>query len=233
MSFIKIIMTLAFVGCSILIPLYFERILVSLVSSGTIGWVFGSILLRLIVILLFAIALKLVFPFFAKLKRINFFLVFLIAIIPGFGISFISPIYNTDYGMYSDDFVLTNPEDLNQVTGKEVYKTGEHTLVAFFTTTCPHCMAASIKLGANIQGGQQVKVQAFFPGTKEDTESFLNRFNGKDFNYYLVDDSAFMVWSGGSFPSIFLINPDGSTAYHWTGDEMNYSALDYLRKVEQ
>ena len=109
-----------------------------------------------------------------------------------------------------------------------------HAVYAFFTTTCPHCMAASDRLGTNISGGQTIPVYSIFPGNEGNSTKFLSDFNGESFvSCDLNNDALFLKLSGGMFPSIFVVDKDGKTVYHWTGDEMNYSALDYLLNLEQ
>ena len=214
-------------------PFYFESILFFSVANIGLGWVITTILIRLIVILFLTIVLVQIFSFFVRLKKIKTWIVFLIAIAPGFGISFISPIYETDYGLRNDDFPLNNQAVLSDSTGVDIVPKNGYAVCAFFTTTCPHCMAASQKLGINIEGGQKTPVYTFFPGTLEDTENFLKVNNGSKFQYFLIDNAdLFLNTSGGVFPSIFVINSKGETEYHWNGDEMNYSALDYLKSLE-
>ena len=224
----KLILGLISLGLAFIIPLYFEQILFSLVGSIGLGWVMSTILLRLLVIILFAIFLKQVFNLFEITRKIKSYLVFIIALLPGFGISFIYPIYQLDYGMYNDGFQMENSQEFNKAVGEDVIIDGEKSLVVFFTTTCPHCMYACRKLSINREAGQNLQVNAIFPGNKNDTEEFLSNHNGLEFNWFLIDDSTFIKYSGGAFPSIFLMDEKGETEYHWTGDELNYSALDYL-----
>ncbi len=77
-------------------------------------------------------------------------------------------------------------------------------------------------------------VHLFFAGTEEKINTFLKENNGEQFNHYIIDNiPVFMSASQGSFPTVYLMKPNGETAYHWVGDEMNFSALDYLSDLEQ
>lgn len=222
-------------GLALAIPFYFNDILTILVENTFFGWVMTTILIRLIVIVLFIVALKSFFSAFQKTKKLKTWIIVLIGLIPGFFISFaIAPIYNTDYGLFNDGVKLENLERIEVATGGTFVNESRPTLIAFVTTTCPFCKLACRKLGQNLQKGQTVKVDFIFPGTKEDADRFLEENNGTEFNGHLIqDDATFMGYAGYSFPSIFIVNAQGETDYHWIGDQMNYSALDYLLSLEQ
>lgn len=231
---LRILFSVIFLAAAFITPLYFDSLLSGIVETTGLGWVFSTILIRLLVIIFLAISLRLIFSMFAKTKTLKVWLIFLIALLPGFGISFISPIYITDYGMLTDDMKLENIEVLEIEIGGKLILEDSYNLVAFFTTSCPHCKAASEKLGANIKGGQKIQVTAIFPGEEGDTHAFLEEHKGLDFTSYLIDhDDLFLDLSGGTFPSMFLLDKDGKTVYHWTGDQLNYTGLDYLKSLEQ
>jgi len=226
----KLFISVIFLASSIIIPFYFNPILIFLVTKIGFGWVVGTIVIRILVIFLFALFLHLLLKMILKTRQIKFIWIFLIALLPGFGISFISPIYSVDYGMFNDELKLENYQDLNAHLNSNILPEHGYSLCAFFTTSCPHCMNASEKLGINIDAGQSIPVNVFFPGSIDDAKMFLTKNNGEKFNMHLIDnDSLFVNLSGGAFPSIFVIDSKGKTKYHWTGDEMNYSALDWLR----
>lgn len=232
---LRIIIGLLALGIAFVIPFYFDEILYFTVRNIGLGWVLTTILIRLLVIIFVAISMKQFFKLSARLARVKGWVVFLIALVPGFGVSFISPIYNTDYGMMTDDLKLPDPGGLGEVLQANVIPDEGYSVCAFFTTNCPFCMMASRKLGANIDGGQTIPVYAIFPGTEEATNQFISDNDGADFNTLRLlteNDSLFLAYAGNSFPSIFLIDSKGETKYHWTGDEMNYTALDYLQSLE-
>lgn len=230
----NLFLAVLFLSISVLIPLVFENALVFLVTNLKLGWVFSSVILRLLVIVLFSISLFQFFKLNEKLSRLKFWLVLLIGLLPGFGVSFIAPIYVTDYGMLGDDLELKDLNELELAAGSPVLSAENYTLVAFFTTTCPHCQAASARIGYNIKGGQTVPVTAIFPGSEGDTHQFLEENNGKEFNALLINnDDLFLRISNGTFPSIFLVDKSGKTLNHWVGDELNYTGLDYLKSLEQ
>lgn len=231
----KFFLGLIFLTICLLLPFNFERIVFFLVEHLGFGWVLSTIFIRFLVILSFALVLKIIASFNTRFRTIKFWLIFLIAIIPGFGISFISPIYRSDYGLVNDNFKLDNPKQLNYCFDQDNNDLNAgFKLYVFFTTTCPHCMMASEKLGINLATGQKVPIFAIFPGNDGDPKKFISDHNGANFNSCeLNNDSLFLALTGASFPSIFLLNDQDSTLYHWTGDEMNYTALDYLLNLEQ
>ncbi|MBK9191711.1 MAG: hypothetical protein IPM77_09460 [Crocinitomicaceae bacterium] len=129
---------------------------------------------------------------------------------------------------------MSKTEELELVAGSEILSDKNYTLIAFFTTTCPHCMSASRRIGINIEGGQQIPVTAIFPGSEEDTQKFLETNNGLKFNSLIINnDDLFLRASNGVFPSIFLADNSGKTINHWIGEELNYTGLDYLKSLEQ
>ena len=229
----RILVGIIFLVIAIFTPFYFEPILFFSVANIGIGWVITTILIRLIVIIFLFISLRQLFNLSPRLRKIKSWLVFVIALLPGFGISFIAPIYTTDYGIMNDELKLEDEVFFTEILPAAERPQNGYMLCAFFTTSCPHCMAAAERLGANIEAGQTIPVWTFFPGNKVDTDNFLAKHNGQKFNTKLfTSDSLFMACAGNAFPSIFLINAKNETEYHWTGDEMNYSALDYLKRLE-
>ncbi len=230
----KIFLALILLTAAVLTPLNFNLLLETIVLYLGLGWVFSTILIRLIVIILVAISLRLLARVFQKTSKIKTWVLVAIAFPVGFGISFISPIYAVDYGQFNDGMKLENLDALQQELNSTLLNENGHTLIAFFTSTCPHCMAASRRLGQNIEAGQKVPVTAIFPGTEEDTQTFIENNNGSAFTVHRIqNDSLFIALSGGTFPSVFLLDQSGKTTHHWVGDELNYTAFDYLKSLEQ
>ena len=231
----SIALFIAFVCLGIITPLFFNDLLFTIIKNTGIGWVITTILIRLFVIISFICAFKFLFSAFEATRRIKNWIIWIIGITIGFLIAFaIAPIYQTDYGLNNDGIKLDNIANLKMATGATFSNDSETTVIAFFTTTCPFCMSACQKLGMNLNAGQTLKVDLFFPGNREDTNQFLENNNGTQFNSHLIaDEDIFIEYAGFVFPSIFVINAQGETIYHWVGDEMNYSALDYLLSLEQ
>lgn len=229
-------LSLSIIGLIIcfIIPIYFYELLGFLVTKMSAGWVFGTIFIRFLVIVFLTIALSLIFSTFEKTKRVKFWIIFLIALIPGFGISFIEPIYETDYGYFQhNDLPSININELETNTNNAFKFSNEVQIICFFTSTCPHCMATSQKLGMNIAGGQEIEVTVFFPSTKEDRQRFINENNGTAFNAYSIDKEVFLANGGNTFPATFLVNKNGETINFWTGDQLSFSTLDYLLGLEK
>lgn len=212
-----------------LIPTFFNDLLEFLVTNLGTGWVFSTIYLRLLVIIFFAIALNFILKSGEKTRKIKFWIVFLIALLPGFGISFIAPIYEGDYGyVQNDNLPELTLDSLSTATNNGFELNGEMQIACFFTSTCPHCKALSKKLGINIEGGQNIQVNAFFPGENKARETFISENNGDKFKSFSVSDNVFLANAGNTFPATYLIDKDGKTVNFWSGDKINFSTLDYF-----
>jgi thiol-disulfide isomerase/thioredoxin len=228
----KIALSILFLVLAFIIPLFYDGILDFFVVNLKSGWVFGSIYIRLIVIILFTVFLYLLFSLFERTRKIKFIFVLLISLLPGFGISFIKPIYDIDYGMFDDSMEIETAA-LSEATNGDFQFANERVVLAFFTTSCPHCKAASTKIGTNKAAGQKIQVHAFFPGNKEDTDQFLQDNNGEAFHPYLIgSEETFTNLGGFTYPSVFVVDGNGKTERHWTGDMINYTALDFLYDLE-
>jgi hypothetical protein len=229
----RILAGIILLGIAAIIPICFESFIFFAVRNLGTGWVLTTILLRLLVIIFVALSFKQFFQLSSRLRKLKGWAVFMIALLPGFGISFISPIYTTDYGLFNDGFELREQQLLTTITATTFVPARGHAVCAFFSTNCPHCKAASRMLGANIDAGQTIPVYAFFPGNEGNMEKFLEENNGKKFTPLCFEnDTLFNKVAGSVYPSVFLITEGGKTKYHWTGGELNYSALDYLRSLE-
>lgn len=227
----KLLIAFISLGIAITIPFYYEECLFFSVGELSLSWVFSSILIRVVIILFTIIAVHSIFRVFKP--KFKFIFSVLIALLPGFGISFITPIYKQDYGNTADEYQLKLLPEIDQ--NQQISKVQSHKIVAFFTTTCPHCQEASTRLGVNLDGGQKVPVIGVFPGQKNDTEKFLETYNGENFSkisLYNNHDSLFVAIADGIFPSIFLLNEENKTLKHWTGGSFNYHALDYIKSLE-
>ncbi|MBK8926571.1 MAG: hypothetical protein IPM74_11860 [Crocinitomicaceae bacterium] len=230
---LRILFSLIFFSASFIVPFYFDLLTISLVKVGT-GWVAATIILRALCILSVFISLLILKNTFSKTRKISLVIVFLIALPTGFGISFISPIYQSDYGDLTDDVQLVKSDELKAEIGNFLSNDNSSTLFCFFTTTCPHCKVAAEKIGINQEAGQKIKVVSVFPGEVADTEKFIAEHGGQQFDVrYVNNDQLFVETSGGVFPSVFLMDNNGNTLKHWTGDNLNYSGLDYLLNLEQ
>jgi hypothetical protein len=223
---------LLLLGCAVLIPFNFTTIVTYSVAELQIGWVFSTIFIRFLVIIFFVLGLNLIFSYFKRTRTIKFGFVFLIGMLPGFGLSFLSPIYNTDYGDFSDQAQLDSTQKLKEYT-KGGYDPGEvRHLVAFFSTSCGHCQNVSAKIGINQSGGQKISVWAFFMEPPEEIINFLGTCYGQEFDAFQISNPEFFFSVAGiELPAVYLIDKDGNTIKHWVGDVMSYTSLDYLTKI--
>jgi len=229
---IPIAIGLVFIGISIYLSFNFESVVKKSIFRTDFSWVISTILLRAVIVVAFARGTQLIIDVFQS--RLKSIFSFLIALPLGFGVSFISPIYEFDYGDYSTKERSVDHISLTELTdGNYQIKTSPYLLV-FFSTDCPHCKTASKLIGFNRSIGNAPEVIALFPGTQENADQFIAENNGQDFTYYIVDDRQyFLDNSGAAFPSIFLIDANGNTLAHWFGDHFNYTALDYIESFSK
>lgn len=196
------------------------------------GWVFTTIYLRVFTIILFSIGLFIIFQNIEKTKKLKFIWVFLIGAGPGFGVSFIEPIYQEDYGIASDPWNIENIQTLEAASDYQF--NNSYNLLVFGTTSCPHCKLTVRKLADNTKAGQTIRVSTFFSGSESRAISYLKENDASKFDHHMIpDDSTFFSFSGNAFPSVFLLDKDGSTKYHWTGDKINYTALDLFVELSE
>lgn len=216
-----------------LIPTFFNELLEFLVAKLGSGWVFSTIYLRVMVIFFFATTLNILFSFWKRTQKIKFWRVCLLALLPGFGISFIAPIYQGDYGDQSlKDAKTLDISGLSSATEGQFELKNEHQIVAFFTSDCPHCKAVAYKLAINIEAGQTIPVYAMFPNNKEGSDAFIHQIAGQEFIAFNLPDSVFLKNAGTVFPSTFLVDKNGKTEKAWSGDVVNYNALDEILDLQ-
>ncbi len=231
-SLFSLAIGIIFIAISVYLSVELFEVSKKLIARAHLGWVSSTIITRLLVCLSFGRGIQLIFR--VLLPKIRSFIPLIIGIVAGFGLSFISPIYESDYGDSKSDDLSIDHEGLSNLTNGTYQIKKEPYLVAFFTTTCPHCKEASKRIGFMSQLNRMIPVVAIFPGSQEDSEKFITENNGQFFEYYVINnDEYFINNSDGRFPSVFLINEKGETMKHWFGDLLNYSALDYLESLKK
>lgn len=225
------IIAVIFLTLAFLIPFYYYDLVKFSVLNLNAGWVFSTFYLRFLCIVFFVIALRLIFSYFKRTRHMKFIYVFLIGLLPGFGISFITPIYKGEYGDKSDNMQLQTVQVLKGYAEGKYDPGDKRHLVCFFSTDCGHCKNTSAKIGINQLAGMEIEVHAFFANPPADVEYFINHNNGQQFHSYVMSNSdLFLSISGFQLPSVFLIDRDGSTMSHWASD-LNYNALDYIAEI--
>jgi hypothetical protein len=228
----RIFFAILFISLSVFIPFKFYYILFTLVIDLNAGWVFGTFFIRALVIICLTIGVYSLFSLLKRTQKIKFFYTFLICLLPGFGISFLHPIYNTDYGIFSDEISLDH-ESFKTETGELLAEEKSAHLIAFFTPDCGHCQTAAYLIGVNHLAGQEINTYAIFNSDYENITRFLTDNEGDRFIAHNIGDiETFISYSEFEFPSIYLINANGETKYHWSGDMFNYSALDHILNLE-
>jgi len=220
---------IAFVLISLYLAFTFTDSLANFVSKvSIIGWVKGSLILRLVVSLGFARGIQLIYKTITAGKKSS--LVFLIATLVGFTVVFIAqPIYTTDYGNLGTSDLSLDITKLKEETNNEFNLSSKHALVIFFSTNCGTCKEMSNKIGQLQSTGNFPQVIALFPGSNIDAITFMNENKGGNFKYHMIDnDTYFQETANFVFPSIFLIDKKGETIQHWEGSLMNYTAFDLI-----
>ena len=215
-----------------LIPIYYDDLLEFMVIHFHSGWVFTTLFLRFLNVIVLTIGLRYLFSIWPKTAKFKLWLLFLIALLPGLGISFIAPVYQGDYGTTSYSENKLDIEQLKSATNNKFGLKEGYQIVAFFDVGCPHCKRLSHKFGVNLDAGQKVPVTSFFPAEKDAVDNFLHENNGESFTAFSIPDSVFIANAGISFPSTYLIDKEGKTVKHWIGDLVNYTALDELLGLE-
>ncbi len=222
----SVVLALLAVSCA----LGFASLLILLVSKLGMNWTIASVIARLLVLVLVTLSFKAILPLIFPRRNVKLFYIFLIALLPGVALSFVHPIYVTDYGSFDDNMEFKGVESLEKDLASAYTFKQEPVILAFFTTDCNHCKAVCSKLAINAKSGQRLPVHAFFSGAPEDAKTFLAENKALEFNYHFIEeDSIYLTYSGYIFPSIFLLDEGGNTVKHWEGDVVNYTALDYLK----
>ncbi len=98
-------------------------------------------------------------------------------------------------------------------------------LLAFYSTSCPHCNDLAKAFGATYRGYKSKrKILLVFPGNVEDTDNFIAR-NKCEFDFIRITSDEFLKVSGFSFPAMFSIE-NGKVQGFWTGDSFSFVVRD-------
>jgi thioredoxin-related protein len=226
---IQVIKGIIFLIISLYLAFTFNNSLSNFIGKiPIVGWVKGSIVLRLVISLGFARGVQLVYKGITQNQKP--FLVFSIATLVGFTIVFIThPIYNVDYGNYGNSNLTIDLDGLNEKVDKEISLKSKNALIVFFSTDCSTCIEMSNKIG-NLQDlGNTPQIIALFSGEEADAIHFLSTNKGTNFEYFMVENEDYFLEAADySFPSLFLVDKKGSLIQHWEGTLMNYTAFDMI-----
>jgi len=218
-----------FIGIAVYLAFNYNDALLNLVSRSGISWVIGSIVLRLIITISFARGFQLIISLMqSKIKAIASFL---IGMSIGFGLSFLGqPIYSTDYGDQGDTELKLDLNLLKEKTNSNIDLNGKNTIIAYFSTNCRGCQESAAILGTLQSQNLSPQIIAIFAGTEEDAKAFMKKYNGENFQHYMVTDlQYFQDATDFTFPAIFLVDKKGSTIMKWNSSTFNYSAFDLLK----
>lgn len=232
--FLKLFIGLISLTLSLLIAPYFYETLYFLVEKIGLGWVFSSILLRLLAIVFLIVGSKLIINSVTS-KSIKTWIFILAGSAIGFGYTFaIAPIYDVDYFMHSDDLDFEHLNELSEETNQSFQRIEGYQVLAFLDVGCSHCMVAAQRLGVNFRSGQKIPIHLFFNGDEANTTHFRQTQHVEELTYHmLTSEREFIYFAGYEFPSVFLIDPNGEVVYHWVSEKLNFNALDYLLSLEQ
>lgn len=228
---INIIKGLIFICIALYLAFTFNSSLANFVSKVPfVGWVVGSITLRLVISFAFARGVQLVYKLFTDGRRS--FLVLMVGALLGFTIVFIAqPIYSIDYGNFGTQDLKVDIDKLKEETNNQFDLNSKPALVVYFSTNCGSCIETANKIGELQLMIDFPQVIALFPGTLEDATAFMNENKGANFKYHMIDnDIYFQEAADYGFPSIFLVDKNGETVQHWEGSLMNFTALDMINK---
>ena len=226
-----VIIGLVFIGITLYLSVYFEDTVKKAIARTDLSWVISTILLRIVISVAFARGAQLICTvFLPKLKPL---LTFVIAVPIGFAISFITPIYDSDYGDFSSEGITIDHGGLTNLTDGKYQVRQEPYLLVFFLKDCKHCKQVSKLLGFAQSIGNTPPIEVVFPGRDSSSREFIKMHSGSRFNYYTINDSEFFLENSGAwFPSIYLIDTSGQTIAHWN-EVFNYTALDYIESYSK
>lgn len=226
---------LIFFAIATLISLQFIAVIEFLVLQLSFGWVFGTIFIRLFVMIFFILGVLHFLLLLPKEKRLKDYWAILIGIGPGFLLSFaLFPIYNTDYGMLNDDLQISNFEQLEADSYDSYQHVDEKKVLAFLDIGCGHCREACYKFTLIKEQNPDLPFYLFFYNDTVYVEDFVATYGDNQFSpYYLKSNESFINFAGFEFPSIYYVDESSTSIYHWVGDELNYTAMDYLTGLKQ
>lgn len=224
----SIIIAILLIGVAFYASYDFYSILYKLVYMFPLGWVASSILLRIII----AVALSRAFYLLAQLigQKKSFLVNVFISLggfILGVGISFITPIYTTDYAKrYSEATLDLNT--LNKHIDTPIPLNNQAAVIIFFSEDCSHCQFTSEQLGMMASMGNTPPIHAIFKDSYERINQFLTEHNGLYFYPHQLNNiEMFVKLSDARLPSLFLVDKNGNTTMHWYG-ELSYFAMDEI-----
>jgi len=110
------------------------------------------------------------------------------------------------------------PNENNQLN----FEKGEY-LLAFFSTSCIHCIRASYELSITQKNSTIPSVILFFVGKKEIIPIFFEKSNS-NFPFEFFEDKSFVKITGGSFPILYHLK-DGEVLHKYKGDGISIKNL--------
>lgn len=137
----------------------------------------------------------------------------------------LNPVFPEDF---SDQSIPIEPKvslaqlELNSDLTKE-----ERILIAFFSTSCPHCIKAAKKISiAQKKSDTFPAVQVYFLGSEEGVAYFFEESN-TNFNYSIHNPEDIIPLSGPSLPA-FILFENGLGTMRYSGRTLNFFALNQL-----
>jgi hypothetical protein len=127
----------------------------------------------------------------------------------------------TEESLNSNQFP-TSPSELPNNNHNIDYTKGEH-LLAFFSTSCIHCLKASYELSITQKKIDLPQITVFFVGDKEVIPSFFEKSNSM-FPFEFFEDKSFVKITEGKFPMLFHIK-NGEVLHKYIGEGITINNL--------
>jgi uncharacterized membrane protein YphA (DoxX/SURF4 family) len=104
-------------------------------------------------------------------------------------------------------------------TPPKALSTGKHVL-AFMSTSCPHCRIAAKKIRIMIEDNPELPVYFILNGDEKKLKDFHEDTKTQDIPYCMLGARPFVYLAGLELPTLYLVN--NSVVEHW----VNYMELD-------
>lgn len=152
-----------------------------------------------------------------------------VLILPVIGLSFIRVIYIEDWVTVAENEKQITLEEANKLlTDNDIPAVQDSLLLPFFTTSCPYCRAAAVKMSLSKQNGKLPNTVVVFPGDEERAQLFLKMTNLTGVDYITLEQKQFIELAGLRWPSVFFISKKEST--QWIGGSFNNFCLNAIEK---
>lgn len=153
------------------------------------------------------------------------------SILASIGLSLIRVVYIEDWSMTPTNEKKIEINQIKDLAGDAVSKEldGNKILVAFLSTTCPHCYESATKMAISKKKNILPPTVLFFPeiqNAQEKVTTFLEDTKLTGVPYVILPPRKFVETGGTRMPSIFLLENNEST--QWIGSQFNNFVLSHI-----